>query len=153
MLDAPQIVQSEAMHTAVIRFNIPRADIQKVMGPAIGEVFATVAAQGLSPIGPVFSHHFSMNPDTFDFEVGIPVERPIAPAGRVLPAQLPVRRVARTSYHGPYEGLGAAWKEFKEWVTAQGHKQAPDLWESYERGPEAGPDSSTWSTQFNQPLI
>ena len=111
MLDAPQIVDSVARLTAVIRLTIPRHEIHRVMGPAIGEVFAAVAAQGLAPVGPVFSHHFVMNPDTFDFEVGVPVASPVAPAGRVRPSRLPATRVARTTYHGPYEGLGAAWGE------------------------------------------
>jgi hypothetical protein len=36
MIDTPQITQSAAQLTAVIRLTIPRAEIQKVMGPAIG---------------------------------------------------------------------------------------------------------------------
>src|SRR3989442_1573127 len=53
MLDKPQIVRTEAQLTAVIRLTIPRAEIQTVMGPAIAEVMAAVAAQGLGPAGPV----------------------------------------------------------------------------------------------------
>jgi hypothetical protein len=30
------------------------------MGPAIGEVMSVCAAQGITPAGPVFSHHFRM---------------------------------------------------------------------------------------------
>jgi hypothetical protein len=51
MLDRPQIVQTEAQPTAVIRLTIPRAEIQTVMGPAIAEVMAAVTAQGLAPAG------------------------------------------------------------------------------------------------------
>jgi effector-binding domain-containing protein len=28
--------------------------------------------------------------------------------------------VARTIHHGPYEGLADAWREFGQWVKAQG---------------------------------
>lgn len=49
MLDKPQIVQVDAQLTAVIRFTIPREEIQKVMGPGIGELLAAVAAQGMTP--------------------------------------------------------------------------------------------------------
>ncbi len=152
MIDTPQIVQSEARHAAVIRFTIPRAEIQRVMGPAIGEVLAAVAAQGQAPTGPVFSHQFRMTPDTFDFEVGVPVGAPIAAAGRVTPGRLPAARVARTVYHGPYEGLGAAWTEFGQWIGKQGHQPEADLWECYTSGPESGPDADTWRTELNRPL-
>ena len=47
------------------------------------------------------------------------------------PGTLPAARVARTVYHGDYEGLGEAWGEFGEWIKAQGLKPAPDLWEVY----------------------
>ena len=83
MIDPPEIVSTGAQQTAVIRLTIPRAEIQKVMGPAIGEVLGTVAAQGLTPTGPVFSHHFAMSPETFDFEVGVPVASTVMAFGRV----------------------------------------------------------------------
>lgn len=50
-----------------------------------------------------------MDPDTFDFEVGVPVAAPVAAAGRVKPGELPAATVARTVYHGDYSGLGEAW--------------------------------------------
>lgn len=153
MLDKPQILLTEARQTAVIRFTIPRAEIRNVMGPAIAEVLAAVAAQGMAPAGPVFSHHLRMDPETFDFEVGVPVHAPVSAANRVKASQLPAATVARTVYHGPYEGLGAAWGEFNAWITAEGHRPAPDLWECYVAGPESNPDPATFRTELNRPLI
>src|SRR5690348_4099239 len=95
MLDEPQIVETKTQPTAVIRLAIPRAEIQKVMGPAIAEVMAAAAAQGVGPTGPVYSHHFKMDPEVFDFEVGVPVSAPIKPTGRVVASQLPAATVAR----------------------------------------------------------
>jgi effector-binding domain-containing protein len=153
MIDAPQITESAEQLTAVIRLTIPRKEIQSVMGPGIREVMAAVAAQGVTIAGPVFSHHFRMDPDTFDFEVGIPVAEPISPSGRVKPGELPARTVARTVYHGAYEGLGQAWGEFGAWVAANGQTPAPDLWERYVAGPESSPDPANWRTELNQPLL
>jgi effector-binding domain-containing protein len=152
MLDEPQIVKTQVQDTAVIRLTIPRAEIQRVMGPAIGEVMQTVAAQGIGLAGPVFSYHFRMDPAVFDFEVGVPVASPVKPAGRVTASQLPAATVARTVYHGPYEGLGDAWGEFGKWLASRGHKPASNLWECYVTGPESGPDSSKWRTELNRPL-
>jgi len=101
------------------------------MGPGIGELMATVAAQGIAPAGPWFTHHLRMDPNTFDFEIGVPVTAPVAAAaaGRVKPGQLPATTVARTVFQGAYEGLGAAWGEFDAWIVANGHRPGPELWE------------------------
>ena len=135
MLEKPQIIHTVAQLAAVIRFTIPRADIQTVMGPAMQEVMATVAAQGLTPTGPMYSHHFKMDPLLFDFEVGVPVLTPVSATGRVKAGQLPAATVARTVYCGPYEGLGAGWREFMDWITAEGHF---DLTEAQKRKPYLG---------------
>ena len=153
MLDTPEITHSPAQLTAVIRFTIPRAEIQRVMGPGITELMAAVRAQGIGPAGPWFCQHFKMDPATFDFEISVPVKAPVTPVGRVKPGQLPATKVARTVYHGPYEGLEAAWGEFDSWIKANGHKAAPNLWECYVAGPESGPDPAKWRTQFNRPLL
>ena len=153
MIDRPYIVETKAQQTAVIRLTIPREEIRNVMGSAIGEVMATIAAQGIPAAGPVFSHHFRMDPKVFDFEVGVPVGSAVAPAGRVYPGQLPATPVARTTYRGPYEGLGAAWGEFDSWIADGRHTPGPDLWERYVAGPESGPDPATWRTELNRPLV
>jgi effector-binding domain-containing protein len=152
MLDTPQITQTAAQLTAVIHLTVPREEIQNVMGPGINEVMAAVAAQGIGPAGPWFTHHLRMDPAIFDFEVGVPVTSQVTPVGRVHLSQLPAATVARTIYHGPYEGLGPAWGEFEGWITAHGHTMAQDLWEVYVTGPESSPDPASWRTEFNRPL-
>jgi effector-binding domain-containing protein len=152
MLDKPRIVQTGAQLTAIIRLTIPREEIRSVMGPGIAELMAAVAAQGMVPAGPVFSHHLRMDPGIFDFEIGVPVTAAVSAAGRVTASQLPAATVARTVYHGPYEGLGSAWGEFNAWITAEGHSPAPDLWECYVAGPESNPDPANWRTELNRPL-
>jgi len=152
MLDTPQITQTAAQLTAIIHLTIPREEMRKVMGPGISELMAAVADQGIAPAGPWFTHHLRMDPAIFDFEIGVPVTAPVAAAGRVKPGQLPATKVARTIYHGPYEGLGAAWGEFIAWIAAKGHAPGPDLWECYVAGPESNPDPATFRTELNRPL-
>jgi effector-binding domain-containing protein len=152
MLDAPQIVRTASQPAAIIRLTIPRAEIRNVMGPGHAELMDTLAAQGIAPAGPWFSHHLRMDPEVFDFEIGVPVTAPVAPTGRVRPGQLPAATVARTVYHGPYEGLGDAWGEFVAWIAAEGHTPAPDLWECYTAGPESDPDPANWRTELIRPL-
>jgi effector-binding domain-containing protein len=152
MLDKPRIVQTQVQPTAVIRLTIPRSEIQSLMGSALAEVMDTIAAQGIAPAGPWFSHHFRMDADVFDFEVGVPVARPVAERGRVKSSELPAATVARTIYRGPYEGLGAAWGEFMTWLAFEKHEPAANLWECYVAGPESDPDPAKWRTELNRPL-
>jgi effector-binding domain-containing protein len=152
MLDTPQIAQTTNQLTAVIRLTIPREEIRNVMGPGIAELMAAVAAQGIAPAGPWFTHHLRMDPATFDFEICVPVTAPVAASGRVKAGHLPATTVARTVYLGPYEGLGSAWGEFDAWIAAKGHTPGPDLWECYVVGPEANPDPANWRTELNRPL-
>jgi effector-binding domain-containing protein len=93
-----------------------------------------------------------MDPETFDFEIGVPVNAPVSTSGRVQASQLPAATVARTLYHGPYEGLGPAWGEFDAWIAAEGHTPASNLWECYVVGPESNPDPTTWRTELSRPL-
>jgi len=152
VIDEPRIVRTERREAAVIRFTIPRSEIKTVMQPGIAELMNTIAEQGIDPIGPVFSRHFRLDPEVFDFEVGVSVATPVIEAGRVKPGELPAAMVARTIYRGDYEGLGKAWGEFNAWLSGEGHKPATGLWECYVKGPESGPDAATWETELNRPL-
>ncbi|HEX3139871.1 MAG TPA: AraC family transcriptional regulator, partial [Rhizobacter sp.] len=67
--------------------------------------------------------------------------------------ELRAARVARTVYHGGYEGLDAAWREFMGWIDHEQLKPAEDLWECYVTGPEAGPDATQYRTELNRPLL
>lgn len=117
-------MQSAAQLAAVIRVAIPREEIQNAMGPGIAELLAAIAAQGIAPAGPIFSHHLRMDSAIFDFEIGVPVKAPVTAAGRVKAGRLPAAKVARTVYRGPYEGLGPAWAEFDAWTPRRGIRPA-----------------------------
>jgi effector-binding domain-containing protein len=152
MIDAPQITETTAQLLALIHVTIPRNEVQSVMGPGLQELMAEIKAQGISPVGPWFTHHLKMDPAVFDFEICVPVSAPVAAVGRVRPGNVPVVKVARAIYRGPYEGLGAAWGEFSVWIAENGHATRPDLYESYLAGPESSPDPSTWRTELSKPL-
>jgi effector-binding domain-containing protein len=152
MLATPEIVETTIQSAAVIHLTVPRNEMMKVFGPAVGELMSALAAQGVEPIGAVFAHHIKMSPDIFDFELGVKVSTPVNPTGRVKPGELPAAKVARTVYSGPYEGLPAAWGEFNKWIKANGHEQADTLWELYSVGPQSTPDPAGWRTELNRPL-
>lgn len=153
MLDRPEVLQIGAKKTVVISLVVPRAEIRQVMGPAIAEILAALSAQGLTPAGPLFSYHKKRPTEMFDFEVGFPVNTPIAAVGRVKMSELPAATIARSCYRGDYEGLAAAWGEFCAWLESESLPVQDSLWECYLVGPESGPDPDQWRTELNRPLV
>jgi effector-binding domain-containing protein len=149
---APEIVHTTTQLVAVIHLTVPRNEMIKVFGPAVGELMTALAAQGVEPIGAVFAHHTKMIPDIFDFELGVKVSTPVKPTGRLKLGELRAAKVARTVYSGPYGGLPAAWGEFNKWIKANGYAQADTLWELYSVGPQSTPDPAGWRTELNRPL-
>jgi effector-binding domain-containing protein len=93
-----------------------------------------------------------MDPAVFDYEIGLPIDKPVAPKGRVAPGKVPALRAARTVYHGPYEGLATAWMELDAWIKAQGQQAAAGLWETYLVDPSSNPDPASWRTELTRPL-
>lgn len=154
MIDTPYITETAAQTIAFIHLQIPREEIRHVMGPGITEIFSALKAQGIAHVGPWFTHHLKMSPEQFDFDICVPVSTPVTAVGRVQPGELKARKnVARTVYHGPYEGLSEAWGKFMHWIEANGHRPAPDLWEVYANGPESSPDPANWRTELHRPLL
>lgn len=152
MLENLRIVNLAARQFAGLHLVIPKAAIQQEMGPGLREVHAALAQQGVLSAGPWLTHHLRIDPAVWDFEIGVPVARPIAPAGRVRPGEWPPMRVAQATHCGGFEGLGAAWAELDAWVAAQKLAPCPDLWEVYAVGPEASADPSAWRTELSRPL-
>lgn len=152
MIEPLRILKTTPQHTALIPLQVPRAEIQKVMGPGLTELNAAVAAQHIAVVGPWFTHHVRDPGTVFDFEICLPVAAAVAPVNRVKPGQWPAMTLVQTTYHGGYEGLGGAWGEFIGMIKAAGHKTVEGLYETYAVGPEAGMDSGAWRTVLSKQI-
>ncbi len=153
MIDTPQITQTAVQLTAVIHLTIPREEMRTVMGPGIRELMATLAAQGIAPARPCFTHHLRRDPATFDFEISVPDPTPVTAAGHMTPGRSTASKVARTGFHGGYGEIRAAWGELDDWIAAHGHTPGRDLWECHVADPESSPDPATWRTELNRPIL
>lgn len=151
MLENPHITDAQSQFAAVIPLMIPRHEMPQQMGPAIEELMQELARQQIPPAGPMFSHHFRMDAETFDFVVGVPVASVVAGNGRVRPGELPAARVARAVHRGPYEELGSAWGEFEAWIASTGLPTRADFWERYLSGPESGAPPFTVANRTQPP--
>ncbi len=151
MIDTPALATTAAVSAAVIPLSIPRAEMRTAFPAALAELHRVLAAQDVTPTGPVFAYYRRPPTDRFDFEVGLPVAQPVAASGRVVTGGLPAARVVRTVYHGDYDGLPGAWHDFATWLRTAGHAPASDFWESYAVGP-GDADPPAWRTELVQVL-
>lgn len=152
MLETPELIDVPQQHTAVIRLTIPCEECPQHFGAAVGELFAELERQGIVPAGPLFDHHFSA-PDThFDFEIGVPVAKPVAPHGRVMRSERPPFRAAKAVLVGGYENLPEAWPEFMQWIAGQGLQTATDFWQIFVKGPGSDPDPAGYRTELIRAL-
>ncbi len=131
----------------------PRATLASAMQAALHQVTTALEAQGTAPAGPWFAHHHRRPTDTFDFDVCFPVAQNIALSGELQHAVVPETVVVRTAYHGPYDGLPAAWPEFVAWIGAHGHETRDDFFEVYSIGPREAEDAEAWQTDLIYPLL
>lgn len=152
MIEPPSVVQLESRPTAVIHFRIPRDEMGEAFGSAIPELLQVLTAQGAAPAGGAFAHHFQMLDNEFDFDLGFPVTKPITASGRVKSAEWPAMRAAHTVLHGNYDGLPDAWGEFEAWYGKLNEEPAPDIWETYDTGPESSENPDDWRTGLYRPL-
>lgn len=149
MITAPELITTTEVITAVIHLTIPGRDMPKHMDPAIQEVIRTVTGQGATIVGPMFTYHHRRPSDTFDFEIGFPVSRPIKPEGRVVNSSLPAVSVVRSAYQGPYEGLAQAWPALQDRARALGHEGKGRFWECYLNNPDEVKDPQQYRTELN----
>lgn len=153
MIDKPYVLKTEAHKAGVIRMTVARHLIREVMGAGLDELLAALTEQNVPATGPWYTHHFGVQPDTFDFEIGVPVDEIVFPAGRVKAGAFMGGTVARTIFHGDYEGLAGAWGQLDAWIASRKLKPATDFWEVYAVGPQADPNPTHWRTELSRPLI
>lgn len=136
MITTPEILTTAEQPAATIHLVIPGMEMPQHMDPAIQEIIALLIEQGMQPAGPMFSYHHRRPSDTFDFEIGFPVAKPVKEKGRVRNSALPAGKVVRAVYLGPYERLGDAWRALQDWVRAQKLPETGRFYERYLNNPD-----------------
>lgn len=149
MITAPEITTTQEVITASIHLVIPGREMGRHMDPAIKEIIKAVIGQGISITGPMFSYHHRRPSDTFDFEIGFPVSKPVKEEGRVKSTTLPAVKVARAVYRGPYEQLSEAWGRLQAWVRKEQLPETGRFFERYLNNPDEVTEAKDYLTELN----
>lgn len=147
-----EVVTLESQPAAVVRAEVPMAEIRSVFDRGFHAVMAAVAEQGLEVAGAPFGYYPRMPGETVAVAVGFPVGGQVRASGDVEPLDLPAGRAVQGVHVGPYEALEQTYGELVAWSQQQGLELAEGMWETYLSDPSAEPDPSTWRTLITWPL-
>lgn len=159
MLTLPENVTRDAQPYAYVTFTVRMDEMQKPATEGFPTVFATLAAQGIAPVGAAFYNYRRINmAETLDVEAGVAVERPGSETGQVKFGTLPAGRFVTLKWHGhpdklePVTGMLIGWLRLTEQALDMEEKPDGDHFacrlEIYETDPVEEPDMDKWVTEL-----
>lgn len=118
-------------HYVYVEIETPMAQIGEAMGPAFGQVFGWLGAQGITPTSMPMSVYFEMA-DPLKFRAGAMVSEADAAkaSGPILADVLPTDAVAGL-HTGSYAGLGNTHQALWSHMESAGLTPAMPVWEVY----------------------
>jgi DNA-binding transcriptional MerR regulator len=138
-----------------IRQLVDRQDVLAWWQGALGELHATVRAQGLDQTGPSGGLYASdlFQQDRGEATVFIPVEGAVRSVGRVEPLVVPAAELAVMSHHGSLDDIDLTYGELGSYTTRHEISVDGPLREYYLRDAHDTPDSSEWETEIGWPIF
>lgn len=140
---------------AGIHESVDREDALAWWRGALGELQATVQAQGLSPTGPSGGLYAS---EIFQYGRGkatvfIPTEGPVGPIGRVVQLVVPEAELAIARHDGSLTDIDLTYGELGAYVIKHEISLDGDLRENYLRGFLDTPNADEWETEIGWPIF
>jgi DNA-binding transcriptional MerR regulator len=122
---------------------------------ALGELHATVRAQGLHATGPSGGVYASelFQQDSGEATVFIPVAGSVRAIGRVTPVVVPAAELAIISHHGSLSDADLSYATLGSYATRHEISIDGALREYYVRGAADTPDEAEWRTEIGWPIF
>jgi DNA-binding transcriptional MerR regulator/effector-binding domain-containing protein len=144
-----------ATAAAAIGAVVDRADLLAWWQGALGELAATVRAQGLHAAGAaggVFASEL-FQADRGQATVFIPVPGRVRPIGRVAPLVVPAAELAIICHHGPLGEADLSYAKLGSYAITHEISIDGPLREYYLRGAAETPDEAEWRTEIGWPIF
>jgi DNA-binding transcriptional MerR regulator len=140
---------------AAITSLVDLGDLEAWYQGALGELRATVSAQGVSASGPpggIYANEL-FTEERGDATLFLPVAPEVRPVGRVRPISLPGAELALIIHNGPHDDLDRSYGALATYVTE--HAVAVDglIREYYLVGPNEIDDPLAWKTEVGWPIF
>ncbi|HLY26253.1 MAG TPA: GyrI-like domain-containing protein, partial [Aggregatilineales bacterium] len=134
---------------------VDRSDLVVWLHGALGELYATIAAQGLQPSGPSGGLFAS---ELFNYERGevtmfVPLSSTMPTVGRVSPLIVPAAEVAIAVHDGTLANLQETYGALGAYVATQALGLVGPVREYYLVDARATSDTTQWRTQLAWPIF
>jgi DNA-binding transcriptional MerR regulator len=144
-----------AMRVAAITQVVETAQIGAWYQGALGELYATVSAQGLAlsgVAGGVYADGLFAD-GRGEATVYLPVSGAVQELGRVRPLALPPVELAVVTHDGPDAGVDRAYGALASYVTRHALAVAGPIREFYPVGRQQTADAAAWRTEIGWPIF
>jgi DNA-binding transcriptional MerR regulator len=134
---------------------VDREDLLAWWQGALGELHATVRAQGLEAAGPSGGLYASelFQDGRGQATVFIPVEATVRSIGRVVPFVVPAAELAVLNHHGPLADIDITYGELGAYATAHEISVEGPLRENYLVDAHTTPHPEEWRTEIGWPIF
>ena len=155
--DAPVIEHRSvpAVRAAGITAIVSNPDVLPWWQGALGELHATVRAQGLHATGPSGGVYASelFQQDRGEATVFVPVADSVRSIGRVTPVVVPAAELAIVSHPGSLSDADLSYARLGSYATRHEISIDGPLREYYLRGAADTPDEAEWRTEIGWPIF
>ncbi len=143
------------MRVAAISDEVASADVGPWLQGALGELYATVSAQGLSVagvVGGVYSDGLFAD-ESGSATVFLPITASLRPTGRVTDSELPAVDLAVVSHDGPEDGIDRAYGSLASYVSRHALSVPGPVREFYPVNRHHTADARHWRTEIGWPIF
>jgi DNA-binding transcriptional MerR regulator len=144
-----------AVSAAAISEVVGRADALAWYQGALGELHATLAAQGVAATGPgggIYQTEM-FTEERGEATIFLPCQAPPRPMGRVTALDVPAAELATVIHQGPHAGIDLAYGALGAYVTRHALAVDGPIREYYLTGPADAPDPAAWRTEIGWPIF
>ena len=145
----------EAVPTAAVSEVIDAADAVSWYRGALGELHATLAAQGVpigGPGGGIFSNSL-FSDERGQATIFVPITGRVRPIGRVQLLVVPAAELAVIAHAGSHTDIDQAYGTLATYVTRHALAVDGPIREYYPVGPHQTADESRWRTEIGWPIF
>ena len=122
---------------------------------ALGELHATLAAQGIAAVGPgggIYQAEL-FTEERGEATIFLPSQSQPRPMGRVAPLDVPGTDLATVVHAGSHAGIDLAYGTLAAYVTSHALAVDGPIREYYLTGPTDTPDQNAWRTEVGWPIF
>jgi effector-binding domain-containing protein len=116
MLSTPVVVYHQERPYVAIEKKVKPIDIGRELPPLHGELYAWLAKNDLTPIGPPFFLYLAMNQAELLVRVGFCLVEKVAGEAQIMADAFPAGNYAELVYTGDYKNLMQAHMALEAWI-------------------------------------